>query len=75
MSADVTASVHARVIVHDFCVVARRCDSIEVLGQAPVGGFPWILWAAASFTLFSAFQYLSDGIHQLEKTHAHEKHS
>ncbi len=46
-----------------------------VLGQAPVGGFPWLLWAAAGFTLLSAFQYVSDGIHQLEKTHAHEKNS
>lgn len=46
-----------------------------VLGQAPVRGFPWVLWAAAGFTLLSAFQYISDGIRQLEKTHAHEKKS
>lgn len=46
-----------------------------VLGQPPFQGFPWLLGAAAGFTLLSAFQYISDGIHQLEKTHAHEKHS
>lgn len=46
-----------------------------VLGQAPIQGFPWVLGAAAGFTLLSAFQYISDGIRQLEKTHAHEKHS
>ncbi len=46
-----------------------------VLGQAPLAGFPWMLGAAASFTLFSAFQYISDGIQQLEKTHAHDTQS
>lgn len=46
-----------------------------VLGQAPAAGFPWMLWTAAGFTLLSAFQYVADGIRQLEKTHAHEKHS
>ena len=46
-----------------------------VLAQAPAGGFPWMLGIAAGFTLISAYQYISDGIRQLEKTHAHEKHS
>ena len=45
-----------------------------VLGQAPVAGFPWILWPAAAFTLVSALQYMTDGIRQLEKAHAHDKH-
>jgi len=41
-----------------------------VLAQAPVAGFPWVLWAAAGFTLISAYQYIADGIRQLEKTHS-----
>ena len=45
-----------------------------VLAQAPVAGFRGILWTAAGFTLISALQYISDGIRQLEKAHAHEKH-
>ncbi len=45
-----------------------------VLGQAPAAGFPWVLWIAAGFTLISALQYVSDGIRQLEKAHAHDKH-
>ena len=40
-----------------------------VLGQAPVSVFPWVLWAAAGFTLISTYQYITDGIRQLEKTH------
>ena len=43
-----------------------------VLAQAPAGGFPWMIAIAASFTLISAFQYISDGIRQLESTHAHD---
>lgn len=46
-----------------------------VLTQAPEYGFPWMLWTAAAFTLLSAFQYISDGIRQLEKTHAHDTQS
>ena len=46
-----------------------------VLGQGPIRGFPWMLWTAAGFTLISAFQYISDGIRQLEKTHAHDTQS
>lgn len=46
-----------------------------VLAQAPAGGFPWVLGTAACFTLVSALSYISDGIRQLEKTHAHEKHT
>lgn len=42
-----------------------------VLGQAPVSGFPWVLGAAAAFTLISAYQYIADGIRQLEKAHPH----
>lgn len=42
-----------------------------VLGQAPAAGFPWVLGAAAAFTLVSAYQYIADGIHQLEKAHPH----
>jgi len=43
-----------------------------VLAQAPAGGFPWVLGVAACFTLISAYHYISDGIRQLEKAHAHE---
>lgn len=46
-----------------------------VLAQVPGPGFQWLLWTAAAFTLLSAFNYISDGIRQLEKAHAHEKHS
>lgn len=42
-----------------------------VLGQAPLAGFPWVLGAAAVFTLTSACQYIADGIRQLEKAHPH----
>jgi len=44
-----------------------------VLGQAPVRWFPFLLWSAAGFTLISAFQYVSDGIRQLEKAHVREQ--
>ncbi len=44
-----------------------------VLAQGPARWFPWLLWLAAAFTLLSALQYITDGIRQLEKTHAHEK--
>lgn len=44
-----------------------------VLAQGPARWFPWFLWPAAAFTLLSTIQYASDGIRQLEKTHAHEK--
>lgn len=44
-----------------------------VLAQAPVSAFPWVLGAAAGFTLISAYQYIADGIRQLEKTHIHGK--
>lgn len=40
-----------------------------VLAQAPIAGFPWVLWAAAGFTLISIYQYIADGIRQLEKIH------
>lgn len=40
-----------------------------VLAQAPLAGFPWLLWAAASFTVVAAYQYIADGIRQLEKAH------
>lgn len=46
-----------------------------VLSSAPARGFPWMLGAASACTLISAFQYLSDGIRQLEKAHANEKQS
>lgn len=42
-----------------------------VLGQAPYSGFHWVLAAASSFTLISAYQYIADGIRQLEKAHSH----
>jgi len=42
-----------------------------VLGQAPVAGFPWVLGAAAGFTLISTYLYITDGIRQLEKNHVH----
>jgi hypothetical protein len=44
-----------------------------VLGGAPAVGFPWLLWSAAACTLASALLYISDGVRQLEKAHAHEK--
>ncbi|MEI8139289.1 MAG: CDP-alcohol phosphatidyltransferase family protein [bacterium] len=43
-----------------------------VLGQASIAGFPWLLWSAAGFTLVAAYQYIADGIRQLEKAHAHK---
>lgn len=46
-----------------------------VLAQGPARWFHWLLWPAAAFTLLSALQYVSDGIRQLEKTHAHETKS
>jgi cardiolipin synthase len=46
---------------------------VYVLARGPAEWFPWFLWPAAAFTLMSALQYTSDGIRQLEKTHAHEK--
>lgn len=46
-----------------------------VLGQGPARWFPALLAAATAFTLISAFQYISDGIRQLEKTHAREHKS
>ncbi len=56
--------------------IATFCQMVMilwVLGQAPAMGFPWVLGIAAGFTLISAYQYISDGIRQLEKAHAHEK--
>jgi CDP-diacylglycerol--glycerol-3-phosphate 3-phosphatidyltransferase/cardiolipin synthase len=44
-----------------------------VLASAPARGFRWLLWTAAACTLVSALLYISDGIRQLEKAHAHEK--
>ncbi len=40
-----------------------------VLGQAPAAGFPWVLGMAAGFTVIAAYQYIADGIRQLEKSH------
>ena len=46
-----------------------------VLSSAPANGFLWVLGAAAACTLISAYQYLTDGVRQLEKAHVHEKQS
>jgi len=46
-----------------------------VLGRGPSQGFPWVLAAAAACTLVSALQYITDGIHQLEKAHSHDHHT
>lgn len=46
-----------------------------VLGHGPARWFPFLLWTAAAFTLLSAFQYVSDGIRQIEKSHAREHKS
>jgi CDP-diacylglycerol--glycerol-3-phosphate 3-phosphatidyltransferase len=46
-----------------------------VLVQGPARGFPWVLGAAAACTLISALQYITDGVRQLEKAHAHEQHT
>jgi CDP-diacylglycerol--glycerol-3-phosphate 3-phosphatidyltransferase len=48
---------------------------IWVLALGPARWFLWLLWPSAAFTLISALQYITDGIRQLEKTHAHEKKS
>jgi cardiolipin synthase (CMP-forming) len=56
--------------------IATFCQMVMilwVLGQAPAVGFPWVLGIAAGFTLISAYQYIADGIRQLEKAHAHDK--
>jgi len=36
--------------------------------------FPRLLWLAAACTLVSAVQYVVDGVRQLERAHAHDKH-
>ena len=46
-----------------------------VLNQGPARGFPWVLAAAATCTLISALQYITDGVRQLEKAHVHETHA
>jgi CDP-diacylglycerol--glycerol-3-phosphate 3-phosphatidyltransferase len=43
---------------------------VWILARAPAEGFAWLLWPTAGLTLLSALQYFTDGVRQLERTHA-----